>query len=73
LLNGDSYNAADEGRVTGRPDVLKTRGQDLIDTQFQTLIATDPAAAETFLGKYRDQMEPAWVAEALDQVLAATM
>ena len=73
VLNGDSYNAADESRVTGRPDILKTRAQDLIDIQFTTLIETDPAAAEAFLDKYRDQMDAEWVADALDQVLAATM
>lgn len=73
VLNGDSLNAADELRVAGRPEVLLLRKQDLINTQFETLISTDPASAEQFVDTHREQMTPEWVAEALDQILAASM
>ena len=73
VLNAASLHVADEARVTARPEALKIRRIDLIASHFETLIASDVAAAEAWVDTYRDDMDPEWVADALDQVLAATM
>ena len=73
VLNAASLHVADEARVMARPEALKVRRIDLIASHFETLIATDVAAAEAWIDTYRDDMDPEWVADALDQVLAATM
>ena len=73
VLNAASLHVADEARVTARPETLKVRRVALIASHFETLIATDVAAAEAWIDTYRDDMDPEWVADALDQVLAATM
>ncbi len=73
VLNAASLHVADEARVMSRPEALKVRRIDLIAAHFQTLMASDVAAAEAWIDTYRDDMDPEWVADALDQVLAATM
>ena len=73
VLNAASLHVADEARVMARPEALKVRRIALIASHFETLIATDVAAAEAWIDTYRDDMDPEWVADALDQVLAATM
>ena len=73
VLNAASLHVADEARVTARPEALKVRRVALIASHFETLIASDVAAAEAWIDTYRDDMDPEWVADALDQVLAATM
>jgi hypothetical protein len=73
ILNGDTYNVGDKSRIMSRPDVLKLRRINLVDLQFKALIETDVSAAEAWLTLHRDQMDPQWVANALDQVLAASM
>ena len=73
VLNGESLNVEDQNRVSARPAILLTRKQDVVKTQFESLIETDPAAAETLIDKHRDDLDPEWLADALDQILAATM
>ena len=73
VLNGESLNVADAKRVEARPAVLVTRKADIIKEQFQALIMTDPIAAEALIEKYRADLDPEWLADALDQILAATM
>ena len=73
VLNAASLHVADEARIMARPEALKVRRIDLIAAHFQTLMTSDLAAAEAWIDTYRDDMDPEWVADALDQVLAATM
>ena len=73
VLNAASLHVADEARVTARPGTLRVRRVALIASHFETLIASDVAAAEAWIDTYRDDMDPEWVADALDHVLAATM
>jgi len=70
VLNAASLNAGDPARVASRPTVLEERRRDLVRTEFDALITTDTAAAETLLEKYRELMGPEWAAEAVDQLLA---
>jgi len=73
VLNGESLNVADELRVAARPEILKTRKQDVVAIEFEALIKTDTAAAEALINKHRDDLDPEWLADAMDQILAATM
>ncbi len=73
VLNAASLHVADEARVKARPTTLAARKVDLIAMHFEELLATDVAAAEAWVDRYRDLMSPDWVADALDRVLAATM
>lgn len=73
VLNAASLHVADEARVKARPEALKVRRIALIASHFETLMASDVAQAEAWIDTYRDDMDPEWVADALDQVLAATM
>jgi|GEM_PF-5212866 len=73
VLNAASLHVGDEARVKARPEALKVRRIDLIASHFETLMSSDIAAAETWIDTHREEMDPEWVADALDRVLAATM
>ena len=71
MLKSASLSVADPVRVEKRPETLKMRMRDLVVTEFERLIVADPVKAEALLTTYRSRLDPDFVAEATDRLLAS--